>query len=110
MKMSARALVVLLALGTVPAYAGVQEVSVTNPTVWATTGSNVIRVITPNVSVVNADGCSDPDSYMVLQALPRDAQMRIYALLLTAKVNAKPVTLRISGCESNRPAIIDAYF
>ncbi|WP_166636732.1 hypothetical protein [Cognatilysobacter terrigena] len=103
-------LLAVLALGTAPAYAALQEVSVTNPTVWATTGSNVIRVITPNVNVVNADGCSDPDSYMVLQTLPRDAQMRIYALLLTAKVNSKSMTLRVSGCESNRPAIIDAYF
>jgi hypothetical protein len=73
-------------------------------------GNNVIRVSTPAQELVNNAGCLEPDSYMVRSSLEKPTQARIFATLLAAKSLGKPVTARIDGCESNRPAIISVYF
>ena len=93
----------LIAFISMPARAGI--VNLSSFQLWSTTnGSDVIRVIPDNASVV-AEGCNDPDSYMVDTALTDAAKSRIYSTLLAAKMSDKPVRLNIQGCESNRPAI-----
>ena len=73
---------------------------------WSTTNGTDMRVI-PNGVAVSAQGCSDPDSYMVKSTLSAASVSGIYATLLAAKMASKPVTIVISGCESNRPAIVN---
>ena len=74
---------------------------------WSTTnGANTIRVI-PTGALVDAQGCSDPDSYMVKTTLEEAAINRIYSSLLTAKMSDKPVKIYIQGCEVNRSAIVN---
>ncbi len=74
---------------------------------WSTTnGTDIVRVI-PNGVAVSAQGCSDPDSYMVKSTLSAASISRIYATLLAAKMASKPVTIVVIGCETNRPAIVN---
>lgn len=74
---------------------------------WSTiNGTNTIRII-PTDSQVDAQECSDPDSYMVKTTLEETAISRIYSSLLTAKMSDKPVKVYIQGCEANRPAIVN---
>ena len=88
-----------------PVYAS--QTVVSNFQLWATTGQDTIRVVPIGVSVVNPDGCTDPDSYMVNVALTPAQISRIYSALLAAKTSGKAVRLATSGCQSNRPAIYD---
>jgi len=102
--------VVFLSIASWPALA-VTEVVANSVQVWSNIyGDNRIRVATPGQSVVNSSSCADPDSYMVLTTIPKEAQARIYATLLTAKGMGKPVVLHVEGCESGRPAIVSVYF
>ncbi len=88
-----------------------QDVVFNEVVIWSDAGgNNIIRVTTPTQSVVNSWGCLDPDSYMVRSTLAKETQARVYATLLTAKALGKPITARIDGCESNRPAIVSVYF
>jgi hypothetical protein len=80
---------------------------------WSTTaGSDLIRVIPKGVPVMTpqinslAPTCTDYDSYMVKTTLTPAAINRMYSTLLAAKMSAKPVTIVLSGCETNRPAIV----
>lgn len=74
---------------------------------WSTTaGSDLIRVFPKGVPVNNSATCGDADSYMVKTTLAPAAINRMYSTLLAAKMSAKPVRLMISGCETNRPAIV----
>lgn len=102
-----------LALGT-SLTVGAQSTSdvvLSNFVVWSDTeGNGIIRVTAPNQTIVNNWGCTDPDSYMALATLTKEAQSRLYATLLTAKALGKPITLRLGGCQSNRPAIMNVYF
>lgn len=72
---------------------------------WSTTnGDDLIRVIPTGTAVV-ANGCSDPDSYFVKSTLSETVKDRIYNTLLSAKLSKQAVTIKLSGCETNRPAI-----
>ena len=74
---------------------------------WSTTnGADEIRVMPTGVSVIN-QGCTDPDSYMVKATLPAAAISRTYATLLAAKMASKSIKIYISGCQDNRPAILN---
>jgi hypothetical protein len=78
----------------------------------ATNGSDLIRVIPKGVPVMTpqinalAPACTDNDSYMVKTTIAPAAISRMYSTLLAAKMSAKTVTLVLSGCETNRPAIV----
>lgn len=77
---------------------------------WSTTnGTDVIRVIPIGTPVSNTQepACSDPDSYMVKSDLTESSINRIYSTLLAAKMASKPITLVVSGCQLNRPAIVN---
>ncbi|UTW44511.1 hypothetical protein KFE80_08895 [bacterium SCSIO 12696] len=88
---------------TFPASAG--EVTLENFQLWSTTyGNDVIRVLPVGATVI-ADGCTDPDSYMVKTSLPEAVKARIYSTLLAAKMAGKTVKITTSACEDNRPAI-----
>lgn len=81
-------------------------VTVASFSVWSTVyGTDTIRVTSPQI--VNPAGCSDSDSYLVLSTLCRESNSRIYATLLSAKMQGTGIQLSISPstCESNRPAI-----
>lgn len=96
----------LLALTGAP-IAHANWATLTNFTLWSNTHSNsTIRLVVPG-ALVNPSGCTDPDSYMVQSTLSTDAQKRIYATLLAAKLSGKSVQAWVSGCESNRPAILN---
>lgn len=100
-----------LAFGAVSVQAAEQDIAVSNFQVWSNVGANnVARVTTPGTTVVNPSGCTDTDSYMVSSSLPKDAQARIFAILAVARSTGGSVTLRVSGCENNRPAIQTAYY
>ncbi|QNM98403.1 hypothetical protein [Chitinimonas koreensis] len=104
-------IVLLLSLVPFAAHAAEQDIAVSNFQVWGNVGANnVVRVTTPGTTVANPSGCSDTDSYMVASTLPKDAQARIFAILVVARSAGAAVTLRISGCENNRPAIQTAYY
>ena len=93
-----------------PAISQEQDIVLDNIQVWPNaSGNNVIRITTPTQSIVNNWACADPDSYMVLSTIEKEAQARIFATLLTAKAANKPVTIRVQGCELGRPAIISVY-
>ena len=92
------------------AFAVEQDVVLSGIHIWSNAGGNdVVRVTTPGQSVVNSFGCSDADSYMVLSTLTKETTARIYSTLLTAKALGEPVTVRLSGCELNRPAIVSVF-
>lgn len=81
-------------------------VTVASFSVWSTVyGTDIVRVTSPYI--VNPAGCSDSDSYMVLSTLSRESKSRVYATLLSAKMQGTGIQLSISPstCESNRPAI-----
>lgn len=74
---------------------------------WSNTyQAEIIRVEVPS-GIINPSACSDPDSYMVLSSIAESAQQRIYSTLLAAKMAGKKIQLRIDGCESNKPALIN---
>lgn len=101
---------ITLVIASAPA-AAVTEVVANSVQVWSNVYcDNRIRIATPGQAVVNNGGCSDPDSYMVLTTVPKEAQARIYATLMSAKMAGKPVTLHVEGCESGRPAVVSVYF
>lgn len=78
---------------------------------WSTTnGTDVIRVVPIGASVNNTQTptCSDADSYMVKSTLSAASINRIYSTMLAAKMASKPITIVVSGCELNRPAIVSA--
>jgi hypothetical protein len=86
------------------AMSSADDIVLTTFQVWSSASSdNVIRVTTPGQAIVNPDNCSDPDSYMVRTTMAKEAQARVFAVLLTARAMGTPVTVRISGCESLRP-------
>ena len=103
---------IILQLGCVfTAHAVESDIPLTDPVIWSNAGAGeAIRVTTPGRPIINNWGCSDPDSYFVLITLPQQAQSRIFAVLLAAKASGKQVTVRVSGCQAGRPAIISAYF
>jgi len=98
-------LVLLAASGT--AWSAALDLPLTDPVIWSNAGT-AIRVGMPNI--VNNWACTDPDSYFVQSTLSQQVQSRILAVLLTAKALGRPVTVRLDGCESNRPAITAAFF
>jgi len=91
--------------------ASADDVSLPDVVVWSNidNGTNVIRVTTSG-GVVNPASCTNPDSYLVLTTLSQQTQSRTLAVLLTAKAMGRPVSVRVIGCESNRPAIVGAFF
>ena len=101
----------LVAVGSCATVSAVEQDVVLNDIhVWSNAGGNdVVRVTTPSQSVVNPSGCSDTDSYMVLSTLAKETTARIYSTLLTAKALGQAVTVRLSGCELNRPAITSVF-
>jgi hypothetical protein len=83
------------------------SVDIINFELWSTTnGLDVIRVVPTSAAVVGI-GCSDPDSYLVKTTMSDKSVNRIYATLLTAKISSRQVRLFVSGCELNRPAIVN---
>lgn len=110
MKLLIRLAPVLFVFFVATSSATSRDVLLNNIRVWSNAGgNNIIRVTTPGELIVNDWDCLDPDSYMVLSTMAKEAQTRIYAALLTARVTGSPITVRIDGCESNRPAIVSVY-
>jgi hypothetical protein len=82
-------------------------VDISDIKLWSNTyTADTIRVETSEARM-NPSNCSDPDSYMVLSTLSEPTQQRIYSSLLAAKMSNKIIRLRIDGCQSERPAIIN---
>jgi len=93
----------------IPVQAASVDLVIVEPVVWSN-ADNAIRVTTPNQAIANNWACPNPDSYYVLTTMSQQAQSRTLAVLLAAKAMGKPVTVRLDGCESGRPAIVSAYF
>lgn len=110
MKAMKRFVFALLACASVGAYAAQDiQIDAANIQLWSNiNGDNRIRLMAP--TVVNAWGCTDPDSYYVMSTIPQAAQSRIFATILTAKAMNRAVIIRVDGCEDGRPRILNAYF
>ena len=81
-----------------------------NMGIWTSgNGEDIIRVTTPD-KIVNNWGCTDPDSYIVRSTSVTQVKERIYATLLSAKAHGMSLTIRVQGCESDRPAILDVLW
>lgn len=111
MKLVRQLAVASIILYSASSSAASQDIVLNNIEVWSNAnGNNIIRVMSPGQPIVNNWGCSDPDSYMVLSSIAKEAQARIYATLLAAKAMGKPITIRVEGCEFSRPAILNVNF
>jgi hypothetical protein len=91
------------------------DIVLTDPVVWSNTGhGDPPRITTPNAAIVNPSNCNDtgrpPDSYFVASTLTQQAQSRLLAVLPSAKASGRSVSVRLSGCEQGRPAVVLAYF
>src|SRR5688572_17625434 len=75
----------------------ITSANVASMSLWSNIhGDNHIRIQT--TPIVNNWGCIDPDSYVVLPTIAKEAQARIYATLLAAKALSKPITFMVEGC------------
>jgi hypothetical protein len=88
------------------------DISLPDFVVWsnADNSNTGIRVEVAPGYLVNPGSCSNTDSYFVLTTLSEQTQSRTLAVLLAAKALGRSVTVRVIGCEANRPAIVGAYF
>ena len=70
----------LFVLITTNALAG-ELVTIIHYKLWASTlyNNNTDRIRITEVTIVNPNGCLDPDSYMVLHSMPSEVKDRIYS-------------------------------
>jgi hypothetical protein len=82
------------------------DVTITEYEVWSNLEDNgIVRIRPISGSIVNPAGCADPDSYLTRATMTAQVQARVLAVALAAKATGRALTLRISGCSNDRPAV-----
>jgi hypothetical protein len=64
-------------------------------------------VLVQQEHMINPDGCSRVDHYMLRQEHPLFREM--YAVLLAAHMAGQPLKLGLAGCYDNFPSIVHLY-